>query len=452
MSSDGLLLKQGVVMKKLSPIENAAVERRLLADLIPFDRNARTHSKRQIDQIAKSIERFGFVNPVLVDDEGRVVAGHGRIEAARRLGLTDVPVLSLGAMSDADRRAYIIADNRLAELAGWDRDLLTSELGELQSLLDDIDFECLGFDQGELDAMLALGDDDGDAADAVPEVDEAMPVVSRSGDIWMMGRHRLICGDSRDPAVFDHLMAGKKAAMVFTDPPYNVPVNGHICGLGSVKHDEFAMAAGEMSAAEFTAFLETVLGNVARASCDGSIHYVCMDWRHMRELLDSGDAVYSEFKNLIVWNKDNGGMGSFYRSKHELVFAFKNGTATHINNFGLGEKGRYRTNVWDYAGVNSLKKDRAEELAMHPTVKPVAMVADAIRDCSNRGDVILDAFSGSGTTIVAAEQTGRCGYAVEFDPKYVDVAVRRWQALTGGKAVLDGTSDTFDDSAALADL
>lgn len=437
-------------MTKPSPIENTAVEQRLIDDLIPFERNARTHSKRQIDQIAKSIECFGFVNPVLVDDEGRVVAGHGRILAARKLGLTDVPVLSLGAMSDADRRAYIIADNRLAELAGWDRDLLTSELGELQSLLHDIDFECLGFDQGELDALLALGDDDG--ADAVPEVDEATPVVSRPGDIWVMGRHRLICGDSRDPAVLDRLMAGKRAAMVFTDPPYNVPVNGHICGLGSVKHDEFAMAAGEMSAAEFTAFLETVLGNVARASRDGSIHYVCMDWRHMRELLDAGEAVYSEFKNLIVWNKDNGGMGSFYRSKHELVFAFKHGTAAHINNFGLGEKGRYRTNVWDYAGVNSLKKNRAEELAMHPTVKPVVMVADAIRDCSNRGDVILDAFSGSGTTLVAAEQTGRCGYAVEFDPKYVDVAVRRWQALTGGKAVLDGTTDTFDDSAALADL
>lgn len=439
-------------MKKPFPIENAAVEQRPLAELIPCGRNARTHSTRQIDQIAKSIERFGFVNPVLVDNEGRVLAGHGRIEAARRLGLTEVPVLSLGAMSDADRRAYIIADNRLAELAGWDRDLLASELGELQSLLGDIDFECLGFDQGELDELLSLGDDGGDAADVVPEVDEAMPVVSRPGNIWVMGRHRLICGDSRDPAVFDRLMAGKKAAMVFTDPPYNVPVNGHICGLGSVKHDEFAMAAGEMSAAEFTAFLETVLGNAARVSRDGSIHYVCMDWRHMRELLDAGEAVYSEFKNLIVWNKDNGGMGSFYRSKHELVFAFKHGTAAHINNFGLGEKGRYRTNVWDYVGVNSLKKDRAEELAMHPTVKPVAMVADAIRDCSNRGDVILDAFSGSGTTIIAAEQTGRCGYAVEYDPKYVDVAVRRWQALTGGKALLDCTSDSFDDNAALADL
>ena len=438
-------------MENPFPIKNGAVAMRSLGDLKPFERNARTHSKRQIGQIAKSIRRFGFVNPVLVDDGGGVVAGHGRIEAARILGISEVPVLSLGAMSTAERRAYIIADNRLAELAGWDNDLLASELGELQSLIDDIDFECLGFDQGELDALLASADDKG-AGDAVPDIDESSPVVTRTGDIWILGRHRLICGDSRDPAVFDRLMAGEKAAMVFTDPPYNVPVNGHVCGLGAVKHAEFAMASGEMNESEFATFLETVLGNSARVSADGSIHYVCMDWRHMRELLKAGDAVYSELKNLVVWNKDNGGMGSFYRSKHELVFVFKKGSAAHINNFGLGEKGRYRTNVWDYAGVNSLKKSRAEELAMHPTVKPVAMVADAIRDCSNSKDIVLDAFSGSGTTIIAAEQTGRCGYAVEFDPKYVDVAVRRWQALTGGKAVLDGRADSFDDCAALADL
>jgi len=438
-------------MENPFPIKNGAVAMRSLGDLKPFERNARTHSKRQIGQIAKSIRRFGFVNPVLVDDGGGVVAGHGRIEAARILGISEVPVLSLGAMSTAERRAYIIADNRLAELAGWDNDLLASELGELQSLIDDIDFECLGFDQGELDALLASADDKG-AGDAVPDIDESSPVVTRTGDIWILGRHRLICGDSRDPAVFDRLMAGEKAAMVFTDPPYNVPVNGHVCGLGAVKHAEFAMASGEMSESEFATFLETVLGNAARVSADGSIHYVCMDWRHMRELLKAGDAVYSALKNLVVWNKDNGGMGSFYRSKHELVFVFKKGSTAHINNFGLGEKGRYRTNVWDYAGVNSLKKSRAEELAMHPTVKPVAMVADAIRDCSNSKDIILDAFSGSGTTIIAAEQTGRCGYAVEFDPKYVDVAVRRWQALTGGKAVLDGMADNFDDCAALADL
>lgn len=438
-------------MENPFPIKNGAVAMRPLGDLKPFERNARTHSKRQIGQIAKSIRRFGFVNPVLVDDGGRVVAGHGRIEAARILGISEVPVLSLGAMSTAERRAYIIADNRLAELAGWDNDLLASELGELQSLIDDIDFECLGFDQGELDALLASADDKG-TGDAVPDIDESSPLVARTGDIWILGRHKLICGDSRDPAVFDRLMAGEKAAMVFTDPPYNVPVNGHVCGLGAVKHEEFAMASGEMSESEFATFLETVLGNAARVSADGSIHYVCMDWRHMRELLKAGDVVYSELKNLIVWNKDNGGMGSFYRSKHELVFVFKKGSAAHINNFGLGEKGRYRTNVWDYAGVNSLKKSRAEELAMHPTVKPVAMVADAIRDCSNSKDIVLDAFSGSGTTIIAAEQTGRCGYAVEFDPKYVDVAVRRWQALTGGKAVRDGRADSFDDCAALADL
>jgi len=203
------------------------------------------------------------------------------------------------------------------------------------------------------------------------------------------------------------------------------------------------MASGEMSEAEFQQFLTTVLTNLASVSADGSIHFVCMDWRHMGEVLSAGRAAYDELKNLIVWNKDNGGMGAFYRSKHELIFAYKKGKAAHINNFGLGQHGRYRTNVWDYAGVNSLKAERAEELAMHPTVKPVAMVADAIRDCSKRGGIVLDAFSGSGTTIMAAEQTGRRACAIEIDPRYVDVAIRRWQAETGRDAVLDGSDATF---------
>jgi len=233
--------------------------------------------------------------------------------------------------------------------------------------------------------------------------------------------------------------------MVFTDPPYNVPVNGHICGLGKVQHEEFIMASGEMSEADFTDFLTRVAMNLAAFSVDGSIHYICMDWRHIVELSAAGRSAYSELKNLVVWNKDNGGMGAFYRSKHEFVFVFKNGTAAHINNFSLGQHGRYRTNVWDYAGVNTLKADRDEELAMHPTVKPVEMVADAIRDCSRRGGVILDAFSGSGTTIMAAEQTGRRARAIELDPRYVDVAVRRWQKATGGTATLAGSGTTFDD-------
>lgn len=267
--------------------------------------------------------------------------------------------------------------------------------------------------------------------------------------MWQLGDHALICGDATDPEVYRRLLDQEKAQMVFTDPPYNVPVNGHICGLGKVQHDEFVMASGEMTEEQFMTFLHTVTSNLAAFSDDGSIHYVCMDWRHMGELLAAGRSAYSEFKNLVVWNKDNGGMGAFYRSKHELVFVFKNGSAPHINNFGLGQHGRYRTNVWDYAGVNSLKADRDEELAMHPTVKPVAMVADAMRDCSRRGGIVLDAFSGSGTMIIAAEQTGRRARAIELDPRYVDVAIRRWQQLTGGSAKLVGTDSSFDELAGM---
>ncbi|MGL5839232.1 MAG: site-specific DNA-methyltransferase [Sphingorhabdus sp.] len=430
---------------------SGSVIERAITDLRLYERNARTHSKRQIEQIAKSIERFGFVNPILVDEVSNVIAGHGRIEAAKTLGMDRVPTLAIGAMSEADKRAYIIADNRLAELAGWDRDLLALELGSILESPPTFDMDSIGFDQGELDALLLLQDTQ-DEEDDIPEIDEESAPVSSRGDLWLLGSHRLICGDTRDAAMLDRLMDGETAQMVFTDPPYNVPVNGHVCGLGKVKHAEFAMASGEMSEAEFTRFLRETLGNLARVSADGAIHYVCMDWRHIRELLAAGNDVYAKLKNLIVWNKDNGGMGAFYRSKHELVFAFKKGTAAHINNFGLGEKGRYRTNVWDYAGVNSLKAERADELAMHPTVKPVAMVANAIRDCSKRGGVVLDGFSGSGTTIIAAEKTGRTGYTVEFDPKYVDVAIRRWQSLTGEKAIHADTGAMFDACAAFADL
>jgi DNA modification methylase len=429
--------------------EREGLQRLRTSDLKPHERNARTHSKKQIRQIADSIKRFGFTNPVLVDGQNRIIAGHGRVEAARLLRMDRVPAIRLEGMSEADRRAYIVADNRLAELAGWDNEILGLELGHILELEPDFDFNVIGFDPAEVEALFN-GLDASDPADVPLEIDEKAPVVSAVGDLWELGRHRLICGDSTDPEVFERLMAEEKAQMVFTDPPYNVPVDGHICGLGKVKHEEFVMASGEMSEAEFTTFLTSVMKLLARHSQDGSIHYHCMDWRHIMEIMTAGNAAYEELKNLIVWNKDNGGMRAFYRSKHELIFAFKKGRAPHINNFGLGQHGRYRTNVWDYAGVNSLKADRDEELAMHPTVKPVAMVADAIRDCSKRGGIVLDAFSGSGTTIIAAEQTGRLGYAIELDPRYVDVAIRRWQKLTGKAAVLSGSAITFNEAEALS--
>jgi DNA modification methylase len=279
------------------------------------------------------------------------------------------------------------------------------------------------------------GANEGDDVDRLPDIDETAPPITRLGDLWLLGRHRLLCADATKAESYARLLAEEQAQMVFTDPPYNVPIDGHVCGLGSVKHAEFAMASGEMSETEFTGFLETVLGQLAAHSVNGAIHFVCMDWRHLYELLTAGRAVYSEIKNLCVWNKTNGGMGSLYRSKHELVAVFKAGKGPHINNVELGVHGRYRTNVWDYAGINTFGKDRDAELAMHPTVKPVALVEDAILDCSRRGGIVLDAFSGSGTTIIAAERSARRGFGLELDPKYVDATLKRFRALTGEEPV-----------------
>ena len=413
--------------------------------LKPHPDNPRTHSKEQVRMIASSIRRFGFRNPVLIDDHNNVVAGHGRLLAAAELRLKSVPTLLLSGMTEPERRAYIIADNRLAECAGWDDARLASELAAIATLDGELDLALTGSEGGALEKLLEQVAAGPVAADDLSIIDPDAPVVSRSGDVWVMERHRLVVGDARDPAVFEKLMRGEKAQMIITDPPYNVPINGHVCGLGKVKHEEFAMASGEMSQAEFEDFLTTVLGNVADFSRDGSIHFVFMDWRHIDEILAAGRSIYTELKNLVVWNKDNGGMGAFYRSKHELVFVFKKGKKKHINNFELGQHGRYRTNVWDYAGISSVGSDRDEQLAMHPTVKPVAMFADAIRDCSSRGGIVLDAFAGSGTALVAAEETGRKARLVEIDPRYADTTVRRWQAMTGKQAVLEASGVPFDE-------
>ena len=415
--------------------------------LNPYPANARTHSKKQTAQIAESIKQFGFSNPVLIDGANQIIAGHGRVAAAKLLGMVTVPAIRLEHLSEAEKRAYIIADNRLAELAGWDRETLAIELQNLT--ISDISFDVAitGFETPEIDLLIEELDAAGteDDADLVPERDSAKPPITAPGDLWQLGRHRLLCADATKPVSFEQLMDGEQAQLVFTDPPYNVPIDGHVSGLGDVKHAEFAMASGEMSETEFTAFLETVFGNLAAHSVDGSIHFICMDWRHLFEMVVAGRCVYSDVKNLCIWNKSNGGMGSLYRSKHELVFVFKSGTAPHINNVELGKFGRYRTNVWDYAGINSFGADRDEALAMHPTVKPTALVADAIKDCSARNGIVLDAFAGSGTTIIAAERTGRRAHGLELDPGYVDIAIERWQQLTGEDAVHIESGFTFDE-------
>lgn len=419
-----------------------------IASLRPYARNARTHSKKQVKQIAASIERFGFTNPVLVSDEGDIIAGHGRVEAAKLLGMRTVPTLALSHLNDAERRAYVLADNKLALNAGWDKEILAIEL---QGLIDlDFDVELTGFSLAEVDLVLdEAGDADPDGSDApedhVPELSGTS--VSMMGDVWLLGRHRLLCGDARQSEDLALLMQNERADMVFTDPPYNVKIDGNVCGLGSVKHREFAMATGEMSEDQFVRFLTETLGNMSSVMRNGAIAFVCMDWRHMGELLAAGQSAFTELKNLVVWNKTNGGMGAFYRSKHELIFVFKQGNAEHTNSFGLGETGRYRTNVWDYAGISSIGANRGDELAMHPTVKPVALIADAIRDCSRRGEIILDAFGGSGSTLIAAEKTGRIARLIEYDALYCDTIVRRWERLTGKRAKLAVDSACFEDVA-----
>ena len=420
------------------------IEHTPVRELRPYAANARTHSKKQVKQIARSIAKFGFCNPVLIDDTKQIIAGHGRVEAAKLLGIDAVPTCQLSHLSETDKRAYILADNKLAEKAGWDKELLAIELQGLIEL--DVDIELTGFDTSEIDIILENAREaNGDPSGPEDEVPNSLgPAVTQTGDLWLLGTHRLLCGDARDQAAYDRLLEGAKAEFVFTDPPYNVAIDGHVCGLGRVHHREFAMGSGEMSEAEFTAFLKTVFGVLAENTVDGSIHQICMDWRHMGEMLGAGRAVYSELKNLCVWNKNNGGMGTFYRSKHELVFVWKSGTAPHINNFELGQHGRHRANVWDYPGINTMRAGRLEELAMHPTVKPVILVADALKDCSRRRGLVLDPFCGSGTILIAAERTGRKARALEIDQSYVDVAVRRWQTYTGKSAVFSESGETFE--------
>jgi DNA modification methylase len=414
-----------------------SIEYLAIGALTPRANNPRTHSDTQIRQIAESITAFGWTNPILVDDDNGVIAGHGRLEAAKQLGLDAVPVVRLSGMSEAQKRAYVIADNKLAENAGWDDDLLRLELGALIELDLEFDIGVIGFETGEIDALFSISEPEPER-DIVDEPSE-QPAVSQPGDVWVLGRHRLVCGDALRTESYKTVLAGSKADAVFTDPPYNVPIDGHVCGLGAVKHAEFAMASGEMSEAEFAVFLATVCQRLVAASRSGSIHFICMDWRHIEALLAAGREHYTELKNLCVWSKETGGMGSLYRSQHELVAVFKAGKAKHVNNVELGKHGRNRTNVWAYPGVLSRRAD----LKLHPTVKPTALVADAICDVTRHGDLVLDPFGGSGTTLLAAEETGRRAALIEIDPSYVDLIVRRFEEATGQHAVLEQTGQRF---------
>lgn len=421
-----------------------AVRMRRVAELIAYPGNARAHTEKQVRQLARSIETFGFNCPVLVDVHDNLIAGHGRLLAAQQLGWTDVPTIALEHLTPAQVQAYRIADNRLTDLSVWDDRLLAEELQQLQAAELNFDLTTIGFELPEIDLRiqsLTLDDEEPEGA-----FDPALPVTSQVGDVWAMGVHRIVCGDALDPQVYAALLGAEKAALVITDLPFNRSITKDLSHNGRTQHDEFPMASGEMTSDEFTRFLTEAMRCMRSASVEGGLLYQFMDWRGMGEILTAGQANDLELKNLVVWNKGCGGMGSLYRSQHELIFVFKAGSAKHINNIQLGRFGRNRTNVWDYPGANSFGRASNEGnlLALHPTVKPAPLIADAILDACERGAIVLDPFLGSGTLIIAAERTGRRGFGIELDPRYVDTAVRRWQRLTGKTAVHAQSGQAFD--------
>lgn len=441
-SASGTPVSPAVIANKKAPKSELTISDMSLDELQPYPGNPRMHGEKQIAALMASIGKLGFRTPVITNEEKVILAGHGRIEAAKRLGLETVPVIVITGMTKAQQRAFVLSDNKLATMSSWDNQLLAQELELLVE--DQFEIELTGFSTAEIDLILDTSPEpENDPGDLQPADVSGHVTVSREGDLYRLGSHLLYCGSALDKKAYEILMKGKLARQCVTDPPYNVPVQGHVGGSGKVKHEEFKMASGEMSEEEFTSFLGSTFSLVREFSEDGAIVMSFMDWRHQQEIVKAAAPVFGPIKQLCVWVKDNGGMGSFYRSQHELVYVFKNGKASHVNNFGLGENGRYRTNVWSYPGVNTFKGKGYELLKMHPTVKPVGMIADAVRDCSHHQDIVLDPFAGSGTILIACERTGRHARAIELDPKYVDIAVRRWERFTGKAAVHVDTGMTF---------
>ena len=422
-------------MTRLFPIEQ----------LTPDPGNARRHSGAQIRKIARAIELFGFNAVLVVDAQFKIVVGHARYEALKLLGETHAQVIVLDDLTPDQIKAYAIADNRLSELSSWDEEALARSLKELSDIDLNFEIEATGFDTPEIATRIQSLDGDDDGLDLADDFDRATdPAVTQPGQMWRAGEHTIAQGDARDPLILSRLVDGEEIAASFADPPYNVPINGHASGLGRVKHRDFAMAVGEMSKADFTAFLTTFLVNARNRARKGAIFYVCMDWRHVDELSASAAAAECEVINICVYVKSSAGMGAFYRSQHELVFVLKVAGASHVNNVQLGRFGRNRTNAWHYPSAGrSLRRGKRRALELHPTPKPVRMVADAILDCTNPGDLVLDPFLGAGATLLACEKTGRRCRAIEIDPIYIDTAIERWQRMTGRQAV-DLTGRSFN--------
>jgi len=391
--------------------------------LRPYEGHARNHSGKKLAKLRRLVAAFGQVAPIVVDGKGTIIDGHALWRVLRELDYDEVAVAVVSGRSDPEIRALRLALNRLPQDAKWDDEKLRSEF---QSLIDlSFDLDLTGFEAPEIDLVLEV-----DIPKANVIEDETIPAlqepVSLIGDVWLCGKHRIGCCDALDAAAVSAVMGEAKAAMVFTDPPYNVPIEGFVSGMGGTRHAEFLQASGEMTEAEFTAFLTNAIRVQQSNVRVGASMFVCMDWRHVSELLSAAKQNAAVVDNICVWVKTNAGMGSLYRSQHELVFVLRNGTGgSRRNNVELGKHGRNRSNVWTYRGMNAFGSGRDELLASHPTVKPVLMIADAIRDVTKRGEIVLDTFLGSGSTLMAAEETGRLCYGSDLEPRYVDVAVRR---------------------------
>jgi DNA modification methylase len=409
-------------------------------DLRVPNRLVRPPTKRATATAQHILSTHGQVAPIIVDSNGVIIVGLEFYEAAKALGWTTIKIVRLEAMTDEARRALTIALHRIPELSDWDDAALAAELHELKALNLDFDLgDATGFTIGELDVILDPSgkDDKRDPLDQLPQPSKVP--VTQAADIWQLADHRIICGSCLDGPTVALAMNSQTVAMLLTDPPYNIAIKGNV----SRSHEDFQMGVGEQSREQFIAFLTGSIEHLLPFLPDGALLYVFMDRRHLLELQLAAEALGLTLYDLAIWNKGSGGMGSFYRSQHEPCMIFKKGTAPHRNNIELGKHGRYRTNVWDHRGFSSFGKGREEALAAHPTVKPVALLAEAIKDCTKRGDIIVDPFLGSGSTLLAAEKTGRIAYGVELEPKYVDVAIQRWQKMTGKSAILEATGETF---------
>ena len=408
-----------------------------VAALLPNPHRVQTHSPRQLEKLGRSLAISGQLSPTIVDESFCILAGHARLEAAKRAGAAQLSVVQVFGLSDAQKRQYLLADNRVGSDARLDRKALADQLPDLTILFADAGFELAdtGFEVADLDELvLDFGDLEADPTDEVDSDIANEPLILRAGDLLSMGGHRLIVGDARYEATLDQLMAGEQAEAAFLDVPYNVSVRS-IGGRGRHKHPEFDFASGEMTRAEFVPFLTTALGNAARVSAANAVHFVCIDWKHVRDLVEAAENAYAAYLNLVVWNKTNAGQGGLYRNQHELIGVFRVGDEPHRDNIQKGIFGRNRSNVWTYAGANTFRSGRLQDLADHPTVKPTALVADALRDVTRRDAAVLDSFVGSGTTVLAGEKVGRRVRAVEINPRYAQIATRRWEVMTGKEAV-----------------